>query len=54
MVFVFTAVILFFTFLFWNIVRLNRSLSQHKRFELGDSKDTTLFRSWSHPSYRRK
>ena len=28
MVFVFTAVILFFTFLFWNIYRLNR-LSEH-------------------------
>ena len=39
MVFVFAAVIAFFTFLFWNIARFNRSSARHKGCKLGDSKN---------------
>ena len=39
MVFVFTAVIVFFTFLFWNIARFNRSAARHEGCKLDDSKN---------------
>lgn len=38
MVFVFTAMVLFYTFLFWNIVRFNRMAEQHNTCKVDEPK----------------